>query len=487
MMNKKVMAVAVAGALALPGVALAQVTISGGLRASVYQQSVSNTGNDATNARSVAGIAPNKSEWRVGDNVTQIIFGMREDLGGGLTAVGRYEWRPTLDGAGINGGLLSNGSSATANWVGIESTTMGALRLGSVNVYAGAGGTGGGYTGDRALAFTGNVGIMQQIGYGGALTPNTTAASQVNFGQGRTSNLVLWDSPNWSGFKLSVGWSSNYGNNDADTGANPAAVAATAAAAATATSIGNPAFAASGAASTAPRKGGTMLLAPGYASGPFSMGYVYMKNQVDGLTAVTATAGNPTMNSASILTAATPFGHAFVARDITANKLWATYNLGNGFEVTGVWNKATLTNGYSGTGAQVNATGGNKLADQVKWMLSGKYATGPHTFTLDYTKANSDKIQVAATTGAAGVLGQTGNTGAKQWSASWMYEFSKRTEVGLSYTKLTNDSLAAYAPQDTANAGGGVLGGAGSVLTSATAGNAGETYSIFGANITHKF
>ena len=466
-MNKNVMAVAVAGALALPGVALAQVTISGGLRASVYNYNVSNVQPAATGPRAVGGVNPNLSEMRVGDNVTQIIFGMREDLGGGLTAVGRYEWRPTLDGAGINGGLLSNGSSATANWVGVESSTMGTLRLGSVNVYAGAGGTGGGYTSDRALAFTGNVGIMQQVYYGGGLTVNSTAATQVNFGQGRTSNLVLWDSPNWSGFKLSVGWSSNYGNNDNDTAANPATIAATAG------------FVTSGAASNAPRKGSTVIIAPGYASGPFSMGYVYMKNQVDGLTGLTGTALNPTANN-SVAGVAT-FGHAFVARDITANKLWGTWNFGNGFEATGAWNKVQMTNGYTGTGAQVNSTGGNKLADQVKWMLSGKYSTGPHSFTLDYTKAANDKVAVNTTNG------QTGGTGAKQWAASWMYEFSKRTEVGLSYTKLTNDQYAAYAPQDTANVGGGVLGGGGSVLTSATAGNAGETYSIFGANITHKF
>ena len=473
MMNKKVMAVAVAGALALPGVALAQVTISGGFRMSLTQHSIGNVTSfgslpaaalgsqlgSATSRYNATGAAQgNLSETRVADNVTQVIFQAREDLGGGLTAVGRFEWRPTMDGAGNTGGNLGSGTSAGTNFVGVESKTMGTLRFGSVTTYSGAGGTGGPFSSDRGLAFAGNVGITQQIGTGAVVAAGQTSATQqTNFGQGRHTNSITWNSPNWSGFTLTGVYSTQNAGNDAD--------------------LATPAAGANGAA----RKGQLMVLAPGYATGGLSLQYIYMDNKVDGFTAnavastttfVTlgsAGAGAATGNGSTALAGA---GGSLAVRDVKAHKAWATYNFGNGFALSGVWSRATLTNAYTGTLAQTNVSGGNKLSEKTVWVLTGKYATGPHTFAMDYTKAGSDKIVVNA-------LGQTGNTGAKQWSANWMYELSKRTEVGLTYTKISNDTLTANGPQDTAVNALGATGTAGN--------NAGESYTIWGGNITHKF
>ncbi|MBM3347100.1 MAG: porin, partial [Betaproteobacteria bacterium] len=93
-MNKKVMAAAVAGALALPAAAMAQVTISGAFRMGLSQHSISAVPTPLPAARSggASGVKANLSEWRFGDNVTQIIFQASEDLGGGLKATGRFEW-----------------------------------------------------------------------------------------------------------------------------------------------------------------------------------------------------------------------------------------------------------------------------------------------------------------------------------------------------------------------------------------------------------
>lgn len=447
-MNKKVMAVAVAGALALPAAAMAQVTISGGFRMGLSNHSIGNISSPTPAARAggAAGVNANTSEWRFADNVTQIIFQAREDLGGGLTAVGRFEWRPILDGSGnpvgAGAGALGSGTGNGTNFVGFESRTMGKFLLGSVNSYAGSGGAGGNYTADRALAFTSNVGMTQVIGTGVIVAPGQgMAAQQMNFGQGRQGNSLTWNSPNWNGFTLTGVWSTQNSGNEADLAALPAAGLTQAA-----------------------RKGNAILLAPGYSNGPFSMQYIYFDNKIDGFAATTAASW------AGAATAAAA-GAVGVVRDVKANKLWATYNFSNGFSLTGQWSKVTLTNAYTGAGAQTNFSGGNKLADQTKWAVGGKYATGPHTFTLDYTKTNADKIITNA-------AGQTGGTGGKQWATSWMYELSKRTEVGLSYVKLTNDQNNAYGPQDTAANG---LGGTNVAST------AGESYTIWGGNLTHKF
>lgn len=446
-MNKKVMAVAVAGALALPAAAMAQVTISGGFRMGLSNHSISNVNTAAAPAArfgGAAGVQSNTSEWRFGDNVTQIIFQAREDLGGGLTATGRFEWRPIIDGNGNAGGQLASGTGNGHNWVGLESRTMGTFRLGSVATYSGSGGTGGGYTSDRALAFTSNVGMTQVIGTGVIVAPGQAMATQqVNFGQGRQANSLTWNSPNWNGFTLTGVWSTQNSGNESDLSALLGGVQTSAA-----------------------RKGNAIILAPGYRNGPFSMQYIWFDNKIDGSTNI-AGAG-VTWTGAAVASGA---AGSIVVRDVKANKLWATYNFSNGFSLTGQWSKVTLTNAYTGIGAQTNFSGGSKLADQTKWALGGKYVTGPHTFTLDYTKVAADKVVTNA-------AGQTGGTGAKQWATSWMYELSKRTEFGLSYMKLTNDSNNAFGPQDTASNG---LGGVNDAST------AGESYTIWGANVTHKF
>ena len=98
-------------------------------------------------------------------------------------------------------------------------------------------------------------------------------------------------------------------------------------------------------------------------------------------------------------------------------------------------------------------------------MVSGQYLTGPYRFTADYTRSNDDKI-----------LG--GGTGANQWAIAAGYAFSKRTDIGLSYTRVNNDALASFGPQDTTNIS---LGGNNDF------GQAGEKYTIWGVNLHHKF
>jgi predicted porin len=95
-MNKKLLAVAVAGALAAPVVAFAQssVTISGNLKMSLQQYKLSNA--------SAARAGQNTSQSLVHDDSSRIIFNMTEDLGGGLQAIGQVDIRVTKDGGADN-------------------------------------------------------------------------------------------------------------------------------------------------------------------------------------------------------------------------------------------------------------------------------------------------------------------------------------------------------------------------------------------------
>jgi predicted porin len=198
-MNKKLLAVAVASVLAAPATALAQVTISGIFKVGVDQYKISNPG--------VARGANNKSELRVTDNSSRIIFGVTEDLGGGLSAIGQWDVRGAMDNGGATTGT-TGGQSAIANsgntWVGLRSANMGTLTLGRHDLHYGK-------QPDDIAAKAGAlmaaaVSLMDYAGGGAAPVAVTS----------RTANVVRWDSPNWGGFTLTAAYSTQVASQEAD-------------------------------------------------------------------------------------------------------------------------------------------------------------------------------------------------------------------------------------------------------------------------------
>jgi predicted porin len=187
-MKLRIFAVVAAGLLAGPGPALAQssVTISGYFKMAVENVKLSQTAK-----------APN-SETRVVDDASRILFTVVEDLGGGLQAIGQYDFRVTSD----VGTLAGSGN----NYVGLRGKSWGALTLGrhdlhyalvpsEINAKAGS------YKAQSValLAFAG--------GGGTAVAVNS-----------RTANAVRYDSPSWNGFALTAAYSSNAAAQDADLG-----------------------------------------------------------------------------------------------------------------------------------------------------------------------------------------------------------------------------------------------------------------------------
>jgi len=189
-MQKKLLAVAVAGALALPGAASAasSVTITGFFKLSYAYTKVSNQPAGGS-----------QSQDRVQDESSRIYFRVVEDLGGGLQAIGQVDWRIALD-AGSSG-------ASGANWVGLRSKSWGQATIGRHDLHYI-------YTEDQSYS------------RGGSLKGTNTSIIAYSVGgvfaianATRTPNTIVWDSPNWKGFTLKAAYSANpYAASEGDIG-----------------------------------------------------------------------------------------------------------------------------------------------------------------------------------------------------------------------------------------------------------------------------
>lgn len=189
-MKKKLLAVAVAGAFALPGVALAQssVTISGFFKGGFESQKL-----DQYSALRAAGT--NRSQTGVVDDSSRIIFNVREDLGGGLAAIAQVDMRFSID----LGTLAATGN----NHVGLVSKDWGRLFFGRQDLHY--------FNRESELTVRGtlradNISLLAFAGGGGTAIAGAT----------RTANVIHYTTPNWSGFTAILAYSANATGAEAD-------------------------------------------------------------------------------------------------------------------------------------------------------------------------------------------------------------------------------------------------------------------------------
>jgi len=188
-MNKKLLAVAVAGVLAAPAAALAQssVTISGVLKASIQNYKLGNASVARTNLRT--------SQSLLHDDSSAIRFNIVEDLGGGLQAIGQIDWRTTFDvGADAIGGN---------NHVGLRSKNWGRVIFGRQDLH---------YFGRESDLTVKNdlqSDSISLLAYAGGGNSPVAAAT-------RTHNVVQYTTPNWSGFSALLAYSFNPNAMEAD-------------------------------------------------------------------------------------------------------------------------------------------------------------------------------------------------------------------------------------------------------------------------------
>lgn len=131
-MNKKLMAVAVAGALGVPAAAMAQVQIYG--RANLGVDRYTATGSFAGSGSDYRG------RNRVFDSASRVGFRGTEDLGGGLRAVFGIETGVNIDNGSQNSqGPAANSSSgwwaSRDSWLGLEGSSWGRISAGRQSMF----------------------------------------------------------------------------------------------------------------------------------------------------------------------------------------------------------------------------------------------------------------------------------------------------------------------------------------------------------------
>ena len=176
-MQKKLIAAAVAGLIAVPALAQTNVTISG--RAVVGYENYKLNGGVATGHDTYSAFS---------DQSSRIIFNVNEDLGAGLSAWAQMDMRYGIDTGAI--GMTGN------TGLGLASKSWGKFTIGRWDVHYSEidGGTNNVNRAGSLQTYLGN-GLMSQVN--GAVIANGT----------RTTNLMMWDSPNWNGFTARLGWS----------------------------------------------------------------------------------------------------------------------------------------------------------------------------------------------------------------------------------------------------------------------------------------
>jgi predicted porin len=190
-MNKKLMAVAVAGALAVPAIALAETSA-----VELYGRANMGFSQYQATGASVGSQADFLKRGRVYDNGSRLGVRGSEDLGGGMKALIVIE-------SGVN---IDNG--ATTGQAGIVNTSAGTFA--SRDSYVGIGGNWGDVRWGRQSIFWSN-GIISQMAANYVET-EIPFANGASFGRipgptARTPNVVSYNSPTVSGFNGSVSYS----------------------------------------------------------------------------------------------------------------------------------------------------------------------------------------------------------------------------------------------------------------------------------------
>ncbi len=340
-MQKKVIAVAVAAALAAPlAMADTAVTISGLIKMGLEQYDQKNR-------------AGYSSETRVSDQSSRMIFNVKEDLGGGMNSFVQIDMRVAPD----LGTLGATGNT----YVGVGGG-WGRVWLGRHDLH---------YT--ESAAIEGAVGLsapLQAFSSLGPMNQVTGAAVQLAGGT-RTPNVIAYESPDFNGFNGRLAYSTNYSVVAANEG--------------------------SGVANGS--KDGAWNLALRYAAGPLKAGYSYWAAKVEGTTDFNGVMGD---ERGDTLYGGYAFGPVKVGlawnkskTKLAANAPYTTRSAwmlpvswqGGPHVVEAVYTR--LGNRSGGVAGQVNNdTSANMWRLSYQYYLSKRTAVGVHYSHLD-NKANA--------------------------------------------------------------------------------------------------
>jgi predicted porin len=319
-----------------------------------------------------------------------------EDLGGGTSAFAQVESAVIVN-SDQRADMVGNAGQTAAVWgtrnsaVGIRSKTMGRFLIGVWDMHYHEH-----YAIDPAWIISNSAGSTL------SLTQNMGSAFSVNpaFG-GRVSNTIKWDSPVWSGFSISAQY------------ARP--------------TDGAPVNSAGSVRDH--KKDRAWNIAPRYQSGGLSVVYSYLQDK-DALTTAALSFGGVTGALA-----------ATSAWKIRSHRLGARYKFANGFGIGAIWDSGKVEATHEG------AIGGTSIK-RTAWEIPLTFDTGNHHVYGTYGRARDWKGNIAGTSvgSISPVVGTNlgSDTGAKMFTLGYAYNLSQRTNVSVSYSKISNEALARY-------------------------------------------
>jgi len=407
-MNKKLMAVAVAGAFGAFGAtaAFAQsstVSLSGSLNYNYgYFDNGGNTNGGVAGTSKVRtdSLSNQESEW---------VMKGEEALGGGMAAF--FMCSTSMD---ITGGSASN-MCARNSVIGLKSAGMGSAHFGNYDTPA-----------KRMASGYDPFPISAAMGQGAQMwnatasnVSNAVATTSSSFSR-RQQNLITYDMPTMNGFDASIAYSAA---NEA-TAVNSASTI------------------------QKPRLWSTMV---NYTNGPLALGVAYERhvdyNPGGAVSAVAST-------TAKLAVGAT-LGGNYAGSNDSMYTLAAAYTFMGSLKISGVYNRINY-NGITTT-AQNN---GYDMSVSTYGLYADWAVSGPHRVRLGYAAQGSTKGSFGTTAATAiGTWvgnGGAGQTGSQKFHGEYAYALSKRTEIGLAYARINNDlnsSITVGTGGNTPNAG----------------------------------
>jgi predicted porin len=381
-MHKKLLTLAVAGALGAPAVALAQVEVYGTIHMSL---------NYMDYGAGTAG-APAVKKFDVASHASNVGVRGRENVGGGLTAWFQVETNASMErsnniahtsnfasrnsAVGIQGGF---GNVFLGQWTTPWADLDALWGIGTVATYGpitsiiGRRET----TGAAPTPNCGNIGSgLGGLGTGGCDSVEGAGGVGHAFWR-RISNSIHYQSPVFGGLQVKLAYQANQDK--------AAAMPASA-------------------------------------------------------TNAAAVAADPQMYSASV-TWSGMGGRLRVGAAYDAHKEFTTVGeTDSGMRVTGGWNFGFADVGAAYEQMTYKTPGGD--CDATQWGVGVAVPIGQGAIRASYSQADDIEgtFAGAGTCGGAG----TGDNGAKQWNIGYDYRFSKRTQIGVGYATIENDPGARF-------------------------------------------
>ncbi len=409
-MQKKLIAAAVAGALGLPAVALAQnatVNIYGRL---YMEAGFVNQGRSSA-AGTTTGLIDRVQADLIQAPGSMIGFRGEEKLGGGLSAWFQCETSMDFRGASQDG--LCSRHSALGFKGNFGNVFIGNWQTPFTLARVTTGGNETGVFGTAALL----TGHSTTVGDGTG--PQLWGRRQMN--------SVNYHSPNFGGFSFKAS-----------------------------TTMANSATARSS--TDANAKPRLFSVAGEYANGPLQITAAYEQhNNILGAGAAAAAAP-------FVAVAAIPAGG--FSGDESAWLVGGSYNFGGKFKLGGMYTKQKWDT-VGGVGVFAVPAGAVGESSVNAWQLGFEWnVAGPHSIKGAYTRASDVTGTGAAATGGlrpavGGGTAAGGSTGAKMYQARYFYALSKRTDFSIGMNHVKNDTYGGYNINGVGGNGGSGAGAAG--------------------------